>query len=108
LENEKYKEALIKSLERGNLQSATFHINGEDQKIFITPNLTFKTLNAYNPSMQKISLSELMQKNKQEQMNKQEAKEEVSEKQQVKKQSKINNDDGNASAKKTRKRQKIA
>ena len=107
LENEKYKEALIKSLERGNLQSATFQINGKEEKIFITPNLTFKTLNAYNAGMQKISLTELMQRNKQEQTNKQEAKEDVSEKQQVKKQSKINNDE-NEPAKKTRRRQKIA
>jgi hypothetical protein len=107
LENEKYKEALIKSLERGNLQSATFQMNGKEEKIYITPNLTFKTLGAYNSDMQKISLSELMQKNKQEQTSKQEVKEEVSEKQQVKKQSKINSDE-NAPAKKTRKRQKIA
>ncbi|MGI8949956.1 MAG: hypothetical protein ACR2FN_00075 [Chitinophagaceae bacterium] len=106
LNNEKFKESLIKSLERGNLQSATFLLNGKEEKIFITPNLAFKSLNAYDAGMQKISLSNLMQKNRQEQTNKPEIKPEVSEKQQVKKTNKIKNEE-DTPAKKTRKRQKI-
>jgi hypothetical protein len=57
--------------------------------------------------MYKISLTELMQKNKQEQTNTQENKQEVWQKQSGKKDNKIKND-GDAPAKKTRKRQKIA
>lgn len=106
LNNEKFKESLVRSLERGNLQSATFLLNGKEEKIFITPNLAFKSLNAYDAGMHKISLGELMQKNKQEQTIKPEIKQETSEKQQVKKTNKIKND--NAPATKTRKRQKIA
>jgi hypothetical protein len=107
LQNEKYKEALIKSLERGNLQSATFQIGGKEEKIFITPNPALKSLRAFDEKNQKVSLSELMQKNKQEQTNKQENNQEVSQKQSEKKSNKIKNDE-DAPAKKTRKRQKIA
>jgi hypothetical protein len=107
LNNEKFKESLIRSLERGNLQSATFSLNGKEEKIFITPNLAFKSLNAYDAGMHKISLTELMQKNKQEQTNRQENKQEVSQKQSGKKDNKIKNDE-DAPAKKTRKRQNIA
>jgi hypothetical protein len=63
LSNEKFKDSLIKSLQRGNLQSATFLLAGKEQKIFLTPNLAFKTLNAFNDNMQKISLSEHKLKN---------------------------------------------
>lgn len=106
LGNEKYKEALIRSLERGNLQSATFQINGKEEKIYIAPNLTFKTLNAYSSGMQKISVNELIQKNKQEQSNKQEVKEDVSGKQQMKKQAKVNKEE-TTPIKRMRKKHKI-
>jgi hypothetical protein len=106
LQNEKFKESLIKSLERGNLQSATFKVNGKEEKIYITPNLAFKTLHAFDEKNQKVSLSNLLEKNKQEQSNKQESKQELSEKPQQKKTNKIKNDDG-ISAPKSRKKQKI-
>ena len=84
LQNEKFKESLVRSLERGNLQSATFLTNGKEEKIFLTPNVAFKALSAFNNKGQKISLSELMQKNKQEQTIKSEQKLDTKENQQTK------------------------
>jgi hypothetical protein len=106
LNNETYKANLIRSLERGNLQSATFQLNGKEEKIYITPNLAFKTLHAFDEKNQKVSLSNLLEKNKQEQTNKQENKQEITENPQQKKTNKIKNEDG-IPAPKTRKRQKI-
>jgi hypothetical protein len=107
LQNEQYKESLIRSLERGNLQSATFLISGKEDKIFLTPNLAFKSLNAFDDKMQKVSLGNLIQKNKQEQTVQSDAKPEVSEKQQVKKTNKVKDDHETPVQKKTKK-QKIA
>lgn len=84
LQNEKFKESLVRSLERGNLQSATFLINDKEEKIFLTPNVAFKALSAFNDKGQKISLSELMQKNKQEQNTKSEQKLDTKQNQQIK------------------------
>jgi len=85
LQNQKFKESLIRSLERGNLQSATFLINGKEEKIFLTPNVAFKALGAFDDKMQKISLSGLLQKNKQEQTTKSEQKQDIKESPQLKK-----------------------
>ena len=107
LENEKYKESLIRSLERGNLQSATFLINGKEEKIFLTPNVAFKSLSAFNDKMQKIKLSDLLQNQKQQQSSKQENRQEVSEKQTAKQETKISGDKEKPVQKKS-KRQKIS
>ena len=107
LQNDQYKESLIRSLERGNLQSATFVLNGKEEKIFLTPNVAFKSLSAFDDKMQKVSLSELMQKNRQEQTPDLANKQEASEKQVVKKASAIKDDTEATGQKKTR-RQKIA
>jgi hypothetical protein len=103
LGNEKYKADLMKSLERGNLQSATFQINGKEEKIYLTPNLAFKTFHAFNEKNQKLLLSNLLEKNKEVQTNKLE----ISEKPQQKKTNKIKNDE-NKPVQKSRKQQKIA
>ncbi len=103
LQNEQYKEKLIRSLERGNLQSATFIRNGKEEKIFLTPNVAFKALSAFDDKMQKVSLSELMQKNKQEQKIQPEMKQEVSEKQTLKSETKIKGGDGKSIQKKSKK-----
>lgn len=105
--DEKFKEGLIKSLERGNLQSATFAIDGKEEKIYITPNIAFKTLHAFDAQMQKVSLGTLLQKNKQEQTNTSNNKQEVSEKQKVKEKNKIKNND-DAAVRRNSKKQKIA
>lgn len=54
LSNEEHKSNLMDSLKRGNLQSATFQINGADQKQYIEANPQFKTINIYDSSMQRV------------------------------------------------------
>lgn len=107
LGNEKYKQDLIRSLERGNLQSATFNVDGKEQKIFITANPALKSIKAFDEKNQKLSLSDLLEKNKQQQTNKQENKQEISEKPQQKKTNKIK-DEASTATPKNRRKQKIA
>ncbi len=78
LNDERSKQELIRSLERGNLQSATFEMGGREEKLFIAANPEYKTLTAYNPSGQKVSLREMFQKEKE--VDKQEIKTEQKEK----------------------------
>ena len=54
LGNDKYKSNLMDSLKKGNLQSATFQINGADQKQYIEANPQFKTINIYDSAMQRV------------------------------------------------------
>ena len=68
LQNEKFKESLIRSLERGNLQSVTFLINGAEQKIFLMTNPAFKALSAYDENGKKIKLSDVIQSQKEGQV----------------------------------------
>jgi hypothetical protein len=103
LQNEKFKESLIKSLERGNLQSTTFLINGKEEKIYLSSNPAFKSLNAFDADMQKIKLSDVIQSQKQEQSNKQENKQSVSEKQGAKKETTIRNENPTQKKSKTQK-----
>jgi len=105
LQNEKFKESLVRSLERGNLQSATFLINGKEEKIFLTPNVAFKALSAFDEKMQKIKLSDLLQK--QEQSSKQETKQDISQSHSVKKEIKIAGEKDKPVQKKS-KRQKLS
>lgn len=54
LSNEEYKTSLMDSLKKGNLQSATFQINGADQKQYIEANPQFKTITIYDSNMQRV------------------------------------------------------
>lgn len=54
LSNEEYKANLMDSLKKGNLQSATFQMNGVDHKQYIEANPQFKTINIYDSSMQRV------------------------------------------------------
>lgn len=81
LAEEQSRKQLVSSLERGNLQAATFQNNGKDERLFITANPEYKTLTAYNTANQKVSLRELFQK--EDQNTRQEQKEEVSSKQDI-------------------------
>lgn len=92
MQNEKFKESLIKSLERGNLQSTTFLVDGKEEKIFLSANPAFKSLNAFDENKKSIKLSDLMQNQKQEQSNKQDNRQTVSEKQSAKKETTIRSD----------------
>jgi hypothetical protein len=55
LENEKYKDDLLNSLKKGNLQSVTFKIDGVEKKQFVEANPHFKTINVYDGSMQRVN-----------------------------------------------------
>lgn len=54
LEKEDYKNNLMDSLKKGNLQSVTFKQDASEQKQFIEANPQFKTINIYDGKMQKI------------------------------------------------------
>lgn len=54
LTNADFKESLMDSLKKGNLQSATFQINGTNQKQYIEANPQFKTINIYDGNMQRV------------------------------------------------------
>ena len=55
LETPKYKEDLMNSLKKGNIQSVTFVIAGEERKQFVEANPHFKTVNVYDNSMKRIN-----------------------------------------------------
>ena len=101
LNNEQYKANLIRSLERGNLQSATLQVNGKEEKIYLAANPNFKSLNAFDSNMNKIKLSDVLQK--QEQSNKQEDKQTVSEKKSLKNDNNIDNTKQTPAQKKVKK-----
>lgn len=62
LANPAHKASLIKSLERGNLQQATFIAeNGKEHKLYISPNITFGSLNIYDQNKQKIPTEKLVE-----------------------------------------------
>ena len=113
LNNEKFKESLIKSLQRGNLQSATFLLDGQEKKLFITPNLSFKTITAYDSNMQRLPLQSLGQKQEQKESANQEQtlsngqKPLQSEKQSAKKEKSLNKDEAKPE-RKQKNRHKIA
>ncbi len=104
LEKEESKQQLVRSLERGNLQSATFEIGSKEEKLFITPNVSFKTLTAYKGTGQRVSLKDLFQK--EEQAVKQEHKPAQEEKQ-VEKETKTLKQKKEKPVQKTRKKQKV-
>ncbi len=54
LGNNDFKASLLDSLKKGNLQSATFQMNGTEQKQYIEANPQFKTINIYDASMQRV------------------------------------------------------
>ncbi len=54
LSKDEYKSNLMDSLKKGNLQSATFQVKGEEQKQYIEANPQFKTINIYDSSMQRV------------------------------------------------------
>ena len=76
LTNETDKSRLIESLNKGNLQSATFKNNDNEQKIFIEANPRFKTLNIYDSNLQRIQSQSQKEKNTPEQSLTQDAKRE--------------------------------
>lgn len=53
LSDPEQKSALIKSLEKGNLQSVTFQRDGREEKMFLEANPKERTLNVYDAEMKK-------------------------------------------------------
>ncbi len=104
LADEQHKQQLIKSLERGNLQAATFEIAGKEERLFITPNVAFKSLSAYNQAGQRVSLKDLLQN--QEQSIKQEQKPEQTQNKALK-EAKAIKQEGDNTLKKSKKQRSV-
>ena len=66
LMDEKQKEDLVKSLQKGNAQIVTIEMEDKDQKMFIEANPQFKTINIYDMKMQKLEKQTLQQSNGEE------------------------------------------
>jgi hypothetical protein len=63
LANQQYKQSLMDSLERGNLQKATFvGPDGKEEKLFISPNITLGALNVYDQNKQRLPTETLVEK----------------------------------------------
>jgi hypothetical protein len=63
LTNPQYKASLMDSLQRGNLQKATFvGPDGKQEKLFISPNITFGSLNVYDQNKQRLPTETLVEK----------------------------------------------
>jgi hypothetical protein len=55
LQTPKYKEDLLNSLKKGNLQSVTFVVGGVESKMYIEANPQFKTVKVFDENMQRIN-----------------------------------------------------
>ncbi|MFH6943455.1 hypothetical protein [Flavobacterium sp. FlaQc-50] len=99
LETPKYKEDLINSLKKGNLQSATFLKEGNEIKQYIEASPQFKTINIYDNNMKRID-------NRKAQEEKQSETQQASEKQGSKKQNQTADDDGPEVPKEAKKKKK--
>ncbi|SHN14000.1 hypothetical protein [Flavobacterium xinjiangense] len=99
LENAKFKEDLMDSLKKGNLQSATFLQDGKEVKHYIEANPQFKTINAYDVNLKRID-------NRQTKEEKQSEGQSTAMKQDNKRQSQSSDDDGPAAPQEAKKRKK--
>lgn len=66
LNTPKYKEDLLNSLKKGNLQSVTFVVAGVESKMYVEANPQFKTLNVYDGDKQRINHRESKEEKKAE------------------------------------------
>jgi hypothetical protein len=63
LGNDQYKQSLIDSLHRGNMQKATFvGEGGKEEKLYVSPNITFGALHIYDSNKQRIPIDILVEK----------------------------------------------
>lgn len=58
LETPKFKDDLLNSLKKGNLQSVTFVVAGVESKMYVEANPHFKTVNVYDVNKQRINYRE--------------------------------------------------
>ncbi len=66
LNTPKYKEDLLNSLKKGNLQSVTFVVAGVESKMYVEANPQFKTLNVYDGNLERINHRESKDQKKSE------------------------------------------
>lgn len=66
LNTPKYKEDLLNSLKKGNLQSVTFVVGGTESKMYVEANPQFKTINVYDENLQRINHRESKEEKKAE------------------------------------------
>lgn len=71
------EEKLLKSLEKGNIQSVTFEKGGTEQKMFIEANPQYKTVNVYDGHMKRMQREGLNQYQKPQQGKEAAVKEDV-------------------------------
>ncbi|OXE99942.1 hypothetical protein B0A63_10820 [Flavobacterium johnsoniae UW101] len=64
LDTPKFKEDLLNSLKKGNLQSVTFVVGGVESKMYIEANPQFKTIKVYDENMQRINHRESKEEKK--------------------------------------------
>lgn len=63
LMNPEYKQSLMDSLHRGNLQKATFvGSDGKEEKLFISPHISFGALNVYDLNKQRLTTEMLVER----------------------------------------------
>jgi hypothetical protein len=63
LENERFKNSLLDSLHRGNLQKATFlKKDGGSEELYVSPNISFGSLNIYSLDKERLSIDKLSEK----------------------------------------------
>ncbi len=62
LGNAEEKAALLKSIEKGNVQSVTFEKGGVSEKMFLEANPQFKTINVYDGKMGRVKSEQLEEK----------------------------------------------
>lgn len=55
LQTPESKESLLGSLKKGNIQSVTFVVNGEEKRRFVEANPQFKAIRVYDESMLRIN-----------------------------------------------------
>lgn len=99
LKNSKFKNDLMDSLKKGNLQSATFLKDGNEIKQYIEASPQFKTINVYDSNMQRID-------NRHSKEEKQSEAQQTSEKQGSKKQNQSADDDDPEIPKEAKKKRK--
>lgn len=66
LNTPQYKEDLLNSLKKGNLQSVTFVVGGAESKMYVEANPQFKTVNVYDTNLQRINHRERKEEKKAE------------------------------------------
>jgi hypothetical protein len=99
LDTAKFKDDLMDSLKKGNLQSVTFLKDGQEVKHYIEANPQFKTINVYDGNLKRID-------NRQTKDEKQSEGQNASMKQDSKRQSQSADEDGPGAPQESKKRKK--